>query len=180
MYISTLLIAISNDVATNPGPGINVAQQLSGCRGLKISHLNIRSLYPKMDEVRLLLKDQPIDVFTISETWLNPSISDEELSVPGYTILRQDRLEQIGGGTAMYIRDGLPYCQRFDITDDSHLECCWVEITRPKTKKLIICSTYRAPNFPITTFVESFDASLSKIPENAELVVLGDFNVDFN
>ncbi|CAB4008015.1 Hypothetical predicted protein, partial [Paramuricea clavata] len=97
MYISTLLIAISNDVATNPGPGINVAQQLSGCRGLKISHLNIRSLYPKMDEVRLLLKDQPIDVFTISETWLNPSISDEELSVPGYTILRQDRLEQIGG-----------------------------------------------------------------------------------
>lgn len=33
MYISTLLITISNDVATNPGPGINVAQQLSSFRG---------------------------------------------------------------------------------------------------------------------------------------------------
>jgi hypothetical protein len=80
-------------------------------------------LYPKMDEIRLLLKDQPIDVFTISETCLNPSFSDEELYVPGYTIIRQDRLDKNGGSTAMYIRDGLPYCQRFDIVDDSHFEC---------------------------------------------------------
>ena len=80
----------------------------------------------------------------------------------------------------MYIRDRLPYHQRFDIMDNRHgVECCWAEITRPKTRKLIICSVYRAPNLPIRTLVESFDAALPKIPENVELVVLGDFNVDF-
>ena len=92
VYISTLLIIISNDVAINPGPhSVNLTQQLPNTRRLKISHLNIRSMYPKLDSIRLLLKDQSFDIFTISETWLNPTITRQELLIPGYTILRQDR-----------------------------------------------------------------------------------------
>ena len=141
VYISTLLIIISNDVAINPGPhSVNLTQQLPSTRGLKISHLNIRSLYPKLDSIRLLLRDQPFDIFTISETWLNPTITDQELFIPGYTILRQDRSRKLGGGIAVYIRDGIPYRQRDDFTENQKIESCWIEITRPKTKKLFICT----------------------------------------
>ena len=93
MYTSQLFLytTISNDVAINPGPGVNLTQQLPNTRRLKISHLNIRSMYPKLDAIRLLLRDQPFDIFTISETWLNPTITRQELLIPGYTILRQDR-----------------------------------------------------------------------------------------
>ena len=140
VYISTLLITISNDVAINPGPGVNLTQQLPSTRGLKISHLNIRSMYPKLNSIRLLLRDQPFDIFTISETWLNPAITDQELLIPGYTILRQDRSRNLGGGIAVYIRDGIPYRQHDDFTENQKIESCWIEITRPKTKKLFICT----------------------------------------
>ena len=32
-----------------------------------------------LQELRLLFKDQAIDVFLISETWLNDNVSDDEL-----------------------------------------------------------------------------------------------------
>ena len=93
-------------------------------------------MYPKLDAIRLLLRDQPFDIFTISETWLNPAITDQELLIPGYTILRQDRSRNLGGGIAVYIRDGIPYRQRDDFTEDQKIESCWIEITRPKINYL--------------------------------------------
>ena len=177
MYISTLLITIWNDVAINPGPSLNLTQQLPSTCGLKISHLNIRSMYPKLDAIRLLLRDQPFDIFTISETWLNPTITDQELLIPGYTILWQDRSRKLGGGIAVYI-----FVMEFLTAN--------VMILR-RTKKLraaglklpdlrlIICTIYRAPNFLLTNFIDELNTSISKLPDNIELVILGDFNVDF-
>ena len=41
-------------------------------RGLKIAHLNIRSLPKKIDEKRLFLQRcRDIGIFTLNETWLN-------------------------------------------------------------------------------------------------------------
>ena len=51
-----VLLMLSNDVSSNPGP-FSLAQMLPKARGLKISHLNVRSLFPKIDETRMLLKD---------------------------------------------------------------------------------------------------------------------------
>jgi len=109
-------IMLSNDISSNPGPS-NLGQALPKARGLKLSHLNVRSLFPKMEEIRMLLKDQPLDIFTISETWLTGSISDQELYVPGYSLVRQDRLQKKGGGTAVYVRDGIPFQPRPDLNE---------------------------------------------------------------
>ena len=40
-------------------------------RGLKVAHLNIQSLGNKIDQVKLLLHCNNIDVFCVTETWLN-------------------------------------------------------------------------------------------------------------
>ena len=40
-------------------------------RGMKLAHLNMRSIRNKIDELRLLLKDNPYDIFTMPETWLD-------------------------------------------------------------------------------------------------------------
>lgn len=45
--------------------------------------------------------------------------------------------------------------------------------------RLIICTIYRAPNFLLTNFIDELNTSISKLPDNIELVILGDFNVDF-
>ena len=39
-------------------------------KGLKIGHLNIRSLPNKIDEVRIIMNEHHFDILAISETWL--------------------------------------------------------------------------------------------------------------
>ena len=47
------------------------------CRGFKMTSLNITSLLKHIDELRVFLNDQNIDVLAINETRLNESISDQ-------------------------------------------------------------------------------------------------------
>ena len=102
--------------------------------------VNTRSILPKIDSLRLLVKDNPFDVFSISETWLKPSISDSEVAIPGYSIVRMDRHGKIGGGTAIYIRDGLPFKTQSDLMNNT-LENCMVEILRPLKNCLYVALT---------------------------------------
>ena len=46
------------------------------------------------------------DVFTISETWLDPSICDSDIHIPGYMLFRQERgVHKKGGGLIVYIKN---------------------------------------------------------------------------
>ena len=53
------------------------------CRGFKMASLNITSLLKHIDELRVFLNDQNIDVLAINETRLNESISDQDVKVQG-------------------------------------------------------------------------------------------------
>ena len=178
--ISWFLIALSNDVSVNPGPELcsPLHHPSPKARGLSICHLNVRSLLHKMDSLRLLMLDKPYHVITLSETWLNSSILDFELDLPGYSIIRNDRSRRSGGGTAIYVRDDLPYFIWPDLMENG-LETCWIEIQRPKAKKLFVCSIYRAPDFPLSTLIDELNSFVNGLPLNMELVLLGDFNVNF-
>jgi endonuclease/exonuclease/phosphatase family metal-dependent hydrolase len=60
-------------------------------------------------------------------------------------------------------------------------ECLWVEITRSKSKPVLVCCVYRAPDSDLTKMTSYLDKTLSKINyANRNVVILGDFNVDFN
>ena len=116
IYIQIILLA--GDVSINPGPQPNLASTVPNDfdfptkRGLRISHLNVRSIIHKMDSIRLMLKNKPFDIFSVSETWLNSDILDSELAIDGYSFIRQDRLDRKGGGCMVYVRENLPYCIR--------------------------------------------------------------------
>ena len=79
-----MMICLSNDVSLNPGPTVTRSTSLPTIRGSKIFHLNVRSITHKMDSIRLLLKDNNLDVLTVSETWLSPKVTDPEMTFPGY------------------------------------------------------------------------------------------------
>ena len=59
-----------------------------------------------MDILKLLVNEKPIDILTISETWLKPSILNNEFYLEGYSCVRRDRLYKKGGGLIIYVRDG--------------------------------------------------------------------------
>ena len=141
--------------------------------------MNIRSLLPKIDILRLFINKNPFDVIAVSETWLKPSVTNAEINIANYSIARQDRKDKTGGGTVIYVRNGLPYRSRTDL-QNNYSESCWIEIIRRNTKSLFISSVYRPPDFEIKNFIEKFNNDISKIQENAEIILLGDFNVDYN
>ena len=57
---------------------------------LQILYFNARSLVPKLDYLRVLCAAQLPDIVCITETWLDNSISDNELTIPGYCIIETD------------------------------------------------------------------------------------------
>lgn len=111
----------------------------------------------------------------ILETWLKPQIPDGELNIP----VRQDRIGKSGGGTMIYVKDGIPFHERTDL-NNACFESCIIEVLRTTGKKLFIWIVYRAPDNHLDTFTDGLNSSLPNIPDSAQLVLLGDFNESYS
>lgn len=83
-----------------------------------------------------------------------------------------------GGGVAIYIKDVIPFRYITEL-DSDNIETCWIEIIKPKAKKTYVCSAYRPPDSSVDAFLNNLDSMLSRIPVNTEVVVLGDFNINY-
>ena len=59
--------------------------------GMVIASLNINSLTAHIDELRVYININKIDIMCINETKLNSSVKDHEVCIPGYEIIRRDR-----------------------------------------------------------------------------------------
>ena len=143
-------------------------------RGLKLSHLNIRSLNNKKDNLESFLKKCPYDIFSLSETWLNDNISSNLVSIPNYNFERKDRTSH-GGGVGCYILKSLHYVRRFDLENDN-LECMWIELKQINHAPYFIGIYYRKPdaNLLSLNLFEDQIHEVSTISNN--LIIMGDFN----
>jgi exonuclease III len=60
--------------------------------GFKLASLNVTSLVKHIEELRILLANNMIDVLAINETRLASTVSDDEVHIHhGYEIVRRDR-----------------------------------------------------------------------------------------
>ena len=51
------------------------------------------------------------DIFTVSESWLDRTVCDADILIPGYTTFRQDRgPRKRGGGVLVYVKDIYKAC----------------------------------------------------------------------
>ena len=62
-------------------------------KGMRIAHLNVRSLLgtKKSDMLKTQIQNSGIDIFSISETWLTSCIPNKLVTIPKYSISRLDR-----------------------------------------------------------------------------------------
>lgn len=58
-------------------------------KGFCVFHLNIRSILPKLDEVKEALLDGSFEVIGVSDTWLNNKVDQLLVHVDGYRLFRQ-------------------------------------------------------------------------------------------
>ena len=74
---------------------------LSNLRGIAFGAINVRSIYRKIDDINVLLHRSCLDYLGITESWLNNSVNDSEIILPGYSMTRLDRnngMNMNGGG----------------------------------------------------------------------------------
>ena len=60
-------------------------------KGLHFVHLNARSMYHKLSELKLLVMKSNLAVLSITESWLDSSYTDASIKMKGSNIFRIDR-----------------------------------------------------------------------------------------
>lgn len=118
---------------------------LSSPAGLSTAHLNCRNLFYIVDEVFYLFISNCVDVFAVTETWLDSSIDDCEIfpyssSISSISIVQNDQ-NCHGGGVAFLLLSRVKFAVRPDLCE-GHIQSIWIELF-PKTKRsMLLCCVY--------------------------------------
>ena len=149
-------------------------RSVANLEGFKIASLN--SLLKHIDEIRHVFRSTPFDISAINESKIDESILDNEISIPGYNLIRKDR-NRAGGGVVLYIRNNIPFSDRKDLVPSS-LEMVCAEINRPHSKSFLACTWYRPPNSDMDIFNECKIFFQRCDADSRELILVGDLNCD--
>ena len=106
-----ILLLLSGDISLNPGPCQmqfidDKTWQPLKTRSLHFCHLTVNSLLSKIDELRDITNYIKPAILGITESKLDSSVTNAEVNINGYSIIRNDR-NRNGGGVACYIRNDL-------------------------------------------------------------------------
>ena len=151
---------------------------------LNCYYYNATSLRNKLTEFNSHFDSQEFDVISVSETWLNDSVFDDEIFTNGgYNIFRRDRTKVTvpdkddGGGVLLGVKKSLSAKRRRDL--ETCMEILWVEITLSSKRSLFVGTGYM--NYPNVNLVQKFEASMDKVAAcmsmNHSVVIFGDYNM---
>ena len=107
-------------------------------------HLNIRSLPKKREQLHdliLKIKDSghELDAILLCETFIN-DLNKSECLIEGYNLEEVHRSKRKQGGVAIFIKDGIKYRVRDDLTvfQEGLFESIFIEVIDNKDKNVII------------------------------------------
>ena len=118
---------------------------------LKIFYTNSRSVFSKIDWLKILINEFSPSIICVCETWLTDAIPDPAIKIPTYQFIRADYpSDNPSGDLLIYFRDNI----KFSIinTDDipcskfSEFLCVSVQVSYNKT--FILALVYNHP--PVT------------------------------
>ena len=136
--------------------------------------MNVNSLFSKIDEIRDIANRIKPAVLGITESKLDSSVTNMEVNINGYSIIRNDR-NRHGGGVACYVKNDL--CFNTKKIFPNSVEHVFFEILIPKVKPIAVGIFYRPPNS--NDFLNLLSNSFQQIDLNKkEIDLLGDFNIN--
>ena len=123
--------------------------------------------------------DSKVPFLAICESWLKPHISDAQVNIPNYQILRQDRIKRKRGGVVLYVHDSLP-TSKVSTFDDDH---CGSVMCYIKSLNAIVASIYRPPGTAVNSFEKllkftqrNINEIIDKSKPHCDIFIMGDFN----
>ncbi|KAI5722347.1 hypothetical protein M8J76_007154 [Diaphorina citri] len=165
-----------------PSTGAILMERLAPYSGkVTIAHLNAHSIRPpsKFFELQNIVSGTGLSVICVTESWLDPSISDSEISIPGYRVVRNDRVGRRGGGVAIYLNNTFSY-QVLASSPPQYsatAEFLILEVV-VNSSKILVATVYHPPRVgSLDDFAESLELFL---PNYQHTFTVGDFNVDLS
>ena len=141
--------------------------------GLRIAHLNCWSFLSHKDEIVQLICNLHLDVLTLSEIWLDDTVSDGEVMPAGfdYSLFRRDR-HRHGGGVTIIISNNIPHCLCLDLSS-GQTESLWGELYPHSKRSLLLCCAYRPPSK--MDFFDHFNIECENgFRSSQKILILGD------
>ena len=200
---SFFFLFICNPTICNPGP--ISSPQFKTSSNLSIFYQNVQGLIPfsnlaqdldnnKNFELNAYINSHNPDVIILNETWLKPSILDDEIFPPDkYEIHRLDRSEKThpidplnskkyrrnGGGVLIAINVSLSVESK-TIPTNCSAELLAIELTLPNKTKIILTTCYRVGTLGISNCSEILKTlgKLSRKKMFRKFVIVGDFNLN--
>ena len=153
-------------------------------KNLLCGYLNINSLRNNIHDLRLIIHDVPIDYVVISETKLDNSFPNAQLTINNYEIrARRDR-DKHGGGLIEFVRKGLVckrkglICKRLRKYESLNIKVICSEETISK-KNWVIFSLSSPPDYSnLLAFFKGLRKYLNKASKNYDkFIEMEDFNI---
>ncbi len=163
----------------------NDLHQLAKLKGISFAHLNIRSLFGKLEDIIHILNKGDICLLGISETWLNQAVPSTMLNIPHYDIYRSDRTansgKQTGGGVCMYVHTKYNVVPREDLyVCNPDIEVMWMRLSLKDTRPTYIACIYWPPEGNIDNAIDILEGHVLELSTNgiADYVLMGDYNIN--
>ena len=178
IWLFPKLMHLSGDFEKNAAPLKDFSQTFS------IGHWNLNSLaahnFTKVALLKTYLFVQGFDIFYISETYLNSSITEDDdyLQIPGYDLIRSYHPSNSKrGGVAIYYKDFLP----LKLIYVNYLSESILYQLQIGSKICNFISLYRSPSQTadnIDSFLDNLQLNLDSTTDNYQFLVvpIGDFN----
>ena len=107
-------------------PNVVLNAALKNDNLLNIVHINSRSLFKKMDDIKTIILRTKVHILMISETWLNSYHHDNIVTIDGYKFFRHDRVKKSHhgevirfGGVGIFVKNGLRFLiLKFSVEND--------------------------------------------------------------
>lgn len=179
VFLKSLLYQ-AGDVERNPGPNSDSTESSASSYlpflqgNLSMVHYNVQSLVNKVDILESEFSH--FDVISLTETWLNSSISDLDILFQEFqSPFRRDRIDDSHGGIAVYVKHNIP-CKRRPDLELINIECVWLELS-VRNKKILFGTFYRPPSSSPNVLVD-IENSIGMAVDTglSEIIITGDFN----
>ena len=143
----------------------------SSISNLTFISFNVRSILSKLDEISAICSIHSPDIICkIVKSWLSPDIPNSELFFPNYSAFRCDR-NRHGGGILIYTK-----CCVTEIQLNTNLE--FILSIKLELTTYNLGTFYRPPSLSVNIVCIDLFFS-SKFSTLSNLILLGDFNVDY-
>lgn len=147
--------------------------------------LNTQGFLTHKDEIEKLTNEIRPKILCLTETHVHEEVSDVEISIRNYNIVRTNTKNSRTGGVLTYIKKKMNYriIENVEDDDDGNKQVMWlnvIQVSMGKGEDIIIGNTYHSPSTSDGKFIELIVNQCDRLVDRGHVIILGDINIDMS